>query len=422
MTSSRVERGADAGRDRLLADRDVEEPGQLAGAEAILDLLLEPADERASRGRSRAALLRRRLAPRTRLALRRSSSSGHYADRADAAADQWAQIEETPRRPSGTSLGSRSRPRSAARGGGGGPRPAAAGTLSATSSRFHVTPVGRRPGARAQRSSRRLDRQAHLGHARAARRRSGRARRARAATPAARATSLVEAWDEALATLPPDWSDLLCELELDSSDHLPRAALLGAPMNPTRVPGRDRASLPRVAASRATASRRDGAPLLRAHGRGGDHGSDHGPARALRHGERRHPGPRLARRRSLSDEAGLALADDLRGAAMLSAACGSQRKRERARPCELHLPRLRARVGERLRRAVVARRDEVGVVRSASGRARRPCTCRSSSTSRSCRPLVLSVDREAGPEVSWSFDFDVTGCWPCELGGASAAA
>ena len=25
-------------------------------------------------------------------------------------------------------------------------------------------------------------------------------------------------------------------LELDSSDHLPRAALLGAPMNPTRVP------------------------------------------------------------------------------------------------------------------------------------------------------------------------------------------
>ena len=41
-------------------------------------------------------------------------------------------------------------------------------------------------------------------------------------------------WDAALATLPPDWSDLLCELELDSSDHLPRAALLCAPLNPTR--------------------------------------------------------------------------------------------------------------------------------------------------------------------------------------------
>lgn len=49
--------------------------------------------------------------------------------------------------------------------------------------------------------------------------------------------TLAEAWDATLATLPPDWSDVLCELELDSSDHLPRAALLGAPMNPTRVPG-----------------------------------------------------------------------------------------------------------------------------------------------------------------------------------------
>jgi hypothetical protein len=39
---------------------------------------------------------------------------------------------------------------------------------------------------------------------------------------------------EPASELPPDWSDLLCELELDSSDHLPRAALLGAPLNPTR--------------------------------------------------------------------------------------------------------------------------------------------------------------------------------------------
>ena len=46
--------------------------------------------------------------------------------------------------------------------------------------------------------------------------------------------SLASAWDGAVAELPPDWSDLLCELELDSSDHLPRAALLGAPLNPTR--------------------------------------------------------------------------------------------------------------------------------------------------------------------------------------------
>jgi hypothetical protein len=47
---------------------------------------------------------------------------------------------------------------------------------------------------------------------------------------------LADAWDEMLASLPPGWSDLHCELDLDSSDHLPRAALLGAPMNPTRNP------------------------------------------------------------------------------------------------------------------------------------------------------------------------------------------
>jgi hypothetical protein len=51
-----------------------------------------------------------------------------------------------------------------------------------------------------------------------------------------RARALTTAWDELVETLPPDWSDVLCELELDSSDHVPRAALLGAPMNPTRVP------------------------------------------------------------------------------------------------------------------------------------------------------------------------------------------
>ena len=49
---------------------------------------------------------------------------------------------------------------------------------------------------------------------------------------------LVEAWDVLVAKLPPDWSDLLCELEVDSSDYLARAALLGAPLNPTRVPGK----------------------------------------------------------------------------------------------------------------------------------------------------------------------------------------
>ena len=47
-----------------------------------------------------------------------------------------------------------------------------------------------------------------------------------------------EQWDAALASLPADWSDLLCELQLTSTDHLARGALLTAPINPTRVPGR----------------------------------------------------------------------------------------------------------------------------------------------------------------------------------------
>ena len=56
---------------------------------------------------------------------------------------------------------------------------------------------------------------------------------ATAAEPEAR--PLLEAqWDELVAALPADWSDLLCRLTLVSSDHVPRAALLAAPVNPSR--------------------------------------------------------------------------------------------------------------------------------------------------------------------------------------------
>ncbi|MFO7572591.1 MAG: hypothetical protein R6W48_08340 [Gaiellaceae bacterium] len=54
--------------------------------------------------------------------------------------------------------------------------------------------------------------------------------------PTSGAVGLADAWDAALATLPAGWRDLLCELALDSSTLLPRAALLGAPLNPTRNP------------------------------------------------------------------------------------------------------------------------------------------------------------------------------------------
>ena len=49
--------------------------------------------------------------------------------------------------------------------------------------------------------------------------------------------TLVASWDAAVAALPPDWSDLYCELELVSSDWLERTALLMAPVNPARFGG-----------------------------------------------------------------------------------------------------------------------------------------------------------------------------------------
>lgn len=50
--------------------------------------------------------------------------------------------------------------------------------------------------------------------------------------------SVAESWDAALAPLPGDYTDLLGEIEITSSDHLDRVALLCAPMNPTRDPSR----------------------------------------------------------------------------------------------------------------------------------------------------------------------------------------
>jgi hypothetical protein len=46
------------------------------------------------------------------------------------------------------------------------------------------------------------------------------------------ALSLAEGWQAALEVLPSDWSDLLAELELDSSADIDRAAVLCAPINP----------------------------------------------------------------------------------------------------------------------------------------------------------------------------------------------
>ena len=45
---------------------------------------------------------------------------------------------------------------------------------------------------------------------------------------------LAPSWTEQTTGLPDDWSDLLCEVELRSSDYMERAALLMAPLNPRR--------------------------------------------------------------------------------------------------------------------------------------------------------------------------------------------
>jgi hypothetical protein len=49
--------------------------------------------------------------------------------------------------------------------------------------------------------------------------------------------TLAGSWDAALAELPADWSDLLGEIELGSSDYLDPGAVRLAPINPRLVPG-----------------------------------------------------------------------------------------------------------------------------------------------------------------------------------------
>ena len=55
--------------------------------------------------------------------------------------------------------------------------------------------------------------------------------------PIERSRPLAEQWDELASRLPPDWSDVYAEVELDSSDFLQRGALLLSPVNPARYEG-----------------------------------------------------------------------------------------------------------------------------------------------------------------------------------------
>jgi hypothetical protein len=52
-----------------------------------------------------------------------------------------------------------------------------------------------------------------------------------------RRETLHSQWERALAGLPADWSDLYAEVRFDSTDYVERAALLLAPVNPSRYGG-----------------------------------------------------------------------------------------------------------------------------------------------------------------------------------------
>lgn len=61
---------------------------------------------------------------------------------------------------------------------------------------------------------------------------------AAAPEPTVSRQSLAAEWDAVTSVLPGDWTDLLCELELTSSDHIEKAALLLSPLNPIQGTGR----------------------------------------------------------------------------------------------------------------------------------------------------------------------------------------
>jgi hypothetical protein len=58
------------------------------------------------------------------------------------------------------------------------------------------------------------------------------------AAPALARPTLAAEWQAALEVLPSDWSDLVAELELDSSSDVDRAAVFCAPLNPIQSTGK----------------------------------------------------------------------------------------------------------------------------------------------------------------------------------------
>ncbi len=105
--------------------------------------------------------------------------------------------------------------------------------LAGNEIRFYTTRRGGGVGPEAvQRMLRRIDREGIGGTLTVV------ASDAAAPEPAISRPTAAAEWDAALAVLPADWSDLLCELELASSNDIERAAVLVEPLNPIQGTGR----------------------------------------------------------------------------------------------------------------------------------------------------------------------------------------
>jgi hypothetical protein len=219
----------DADGDRLLADRNMEKPRQLACSELLLHLLLESPDEEHLAIELPQARLRERTPPCC-------LGPGHEPEfmlRAMGLVAQWTRIAATL--PAGWNEAqlrlSLTRPGEANRASAllGPIGPGRVGDEL----RIRVTPGGSSGPDLVHRLLVRLDDEGIGGTLELMS--AGEA----AAEPETRAdsrpaASLAAAWNELIESLPEDWSDLLCVLELRSTDELDPAALAIAPLNPSR--------------------------------------------------------------------------------------------------------------------------------------------------------------------------------------------
>jgi hypothetical protein len=221
-----LERPADPDGDRLFADRDVQEAGQLARTKPFLDLLLETADQEhlaeelaQVRLRQRPFLLNLRHEPEFMLRPLALVDRFNEIER-DLPAD-WSEATLAL-----TAADAERVERAAALLG-----PTNPGRLG---SRIRFTTARRGSGTApdaVRRLLRRLDQDGIDGELELVAAREAPAGELRPRR------SLHDGWQRALAALPSDWSDVYAEVRLDSTDYVEPAALLLSPLNPARYGG-----------------------------------------------------------------------------------------------------------------------------------------------------------------------------------------